>query len=186
MILQTTEIRNGHAVKWQDQVWVVVSYQHITPGNWRGYVTLKMRNIATGSAVEQRFSSEDRLELSYIEQHNVEYLYQEGESYVFMNQENYEQTPIHKDLIGEDVKWLKENTACKINYCDGRAIGVELPTTVDLEVVQTDPPLRGATITNVYKPAKLETGAVVQVPPFIQTGERIRVDTRKGEYVERA
>jgi elongation factor P len=184
--LQATEIRKGHVVRWDNAVWTVINVDHITPGNWRAIIQIKMRNLNTGSSREQRFSSGDKLELVHTEIHEFEYLYQSGANYVFMNQENYEQIELHKELLGDDAQWLKENLPVKIHFLDGSALEVELPPAVDLKVVQTEPQLKGATITNVYKPAKLETGAVVQVPPFITEGEVIRVDTRSGEYLERA
>ncbi len=183
--LQATEIRVGHIVKWEGNICRVDGVEHITPGNWRAIIQLKLRNIKTGGARIQRFSSGDKLELAYIDQQSCEYLYQNGDNYVFMNQDNYEQFEIHKDLIGDDHRWLKENLAVKINFLDGSAIGVDLPPAVVLKVIKTEPALKGATITNVYKPAELETGATVQVPPFIKEGEVIKVDTRSGEYLER-
>jgi elongation factor P len=158
---------------------------HHTPGNLRSVIQIKMRNLKTGNSKEVRFSSGDKLEQAHIEQVDMEYLYQEGDSYVCMNQENYEQVSLHKDLLGEDVQWLKENMVCKVDFYEGRAIAIEVPFTVDLVVKETEPSLKGATITNVYKSATLETGAVVQVPPFIEKGELIRIDTREGKYLER-
>jgi elongation factor P len=145
-----------------------------------------MRNLKSGNSKEIRFGSGDKLDVVHIEQVDMEYLYQDGDSYVFMNQENYEQVSLHKSLLGEDSQWLKENTVCKVEFYEGSAIAVEVPFTVELKVVKTEPSLKGATITNVYKPATLETGAVVQVPPFIEEGEVIRVDTREAKYLERA
>jgi elongation factor P len=184
--LQATEIRKGHVVRWDNAVWTVINVDHITPGNWRAIIQIKMRNLNTGSAKEQRFSSSDKLELVHTETGDYEYLYQSGANYVFMHRENYEQLELHKEILGDDAKFLKENLPVKIHFLDGSALEVELPPAVDLKVVETEPQLKGATITNVYKPAKLETGAVVQVPPFITQGEIIRVDTRSGEYLERA
>jgi len=145
-----------------------------------------MRNLKTGTSKEIRFSSGDKLEVVHIESIDMEYLYQEGDTYIFMNQENYEQVSLHKSLLGEDSQWLKENMVCNVEFYEGRAIAVTVPFTVELKVVKTEPSLKGATITNVYKPATLETGAVVQVPPFIEEGENIRVDTREAKYLERA
>ncbi|MBI2930182.1 MAG: elongation factor P, partial [Planctomycetes bacterium] len=159
--LQATEVRKGHIVKWNDQYWSVMSVDHITPGNWRAIIQIKMRNLQTGASLQQRFSSGDKLEQAFLEIHDAEFSYQSGETYVFMNTQTYEQYDIHKDMLGDDVQWLTPNLACKINFLDGRAVSVELPPAVDLKVVETEPGLRGATITNVYKPAKLETGAVV-------------------------
>lgn len=185
-MLQATEVRKGHVLKYENALWYVMSVTHVTPGNWRAIIQIRMRNIASGSAREQRFSSGDKLEQAVIEQTDMEYLYTDGENLIFMNQENYEQIPIHKGVLGDDVQWLKENTVCKVSTFEGGVIGVEVPFTVELKIVQTEPELKGATVTNVYKPAKLETGATVSVPPFLKIGEVIRIDTRTGEYLERA
>jgi elongation factor P len=148
-------------------------------------IQIKFRDLKTGTSKEVRFSSGDKLEQAIIDQTDMEYLYQEGDTYVFMNQENYEQVSLHKDLLGDDLQWLRENMICKVDFYEGRAIAIEVPFTVELKVVETEPSLKGATITNVYKAAKLETGAVVQVPPFIEKGEVVRIDTREGKYLER-
>ena len=183
--LGATEIRKGMVVLWEDNLQLVIGTYHHTPGNLRAVIQIKMRNIKTGSSKEVRFSSGDKLEIAHIEQVDMEYLYQDGDSYVFMNQQNFEQVPLHKDLLSEDVQWLKENMVCKVSFYEGSALSIELPPAVELKVVKTEPGLKGATITNVYKPATLETGAVVPVPPFIEEGEIIRVDTREAKYLER-
>jgi elongation factor P len=184
-MLGATEIRKGMVVRYDGKLQLIVSTYHHTPGNLRAVIQIKMRDLQGGSAKEIRFGSGDKLEVVHIDSVDMEYLYQDGESYVFMNQENFEQVSLHKDLLGEDVQWLKENMICKVEFFEGRAISVQVPFTVELKVVKTEPSLKGATITNVYKPATLETGAVVQVPPFIDEGELIKVDTRDGQYLER-
>jgi elongation factor P len=184
-MLGATEIRKGMIVKYEDQLQYVMNVYHHTPGNLRAVIQIKMRNLKTGTSKEIRFSSGDKLEVVHIESIDMEYLYQEGDTYIFMNQENYEQVSLHKSLLGEDSQWLKENMVCNVEFYEGRAIAVTVPFTVELKVVKTEPSLKGATITNVYKPATLETGAVVQVPPFIEEGEVIRVDTRDAKYLER-
>ena len=184
-MLGATEVRKGMIIKYEEQLQYVMNVYHHTPGNLRSVIQIKMRDLKTGTSKEVRFSSGDKLEVAHIDQQDMEYLYQDGDTYVLMNQENFEQVSLHKDLLGEDVKWLKENITCKIDTYEGAIIGVELPAAVELRVVETDPSLKGATITNVYKPAKLETGAVVSVPPFIEKGEVIRVDTRDAKYLER-
>ncbi len=184
-MLSATEVRKGMIVKYDDRLQYVMNVYHHTPGNLRSVIQIKMRDLMTGTSKEIRFSSGDKLEQAHVEQVDMEYLYQEGDSHIFMNQENYEQTSLHKELLGEDVQWLKENMVCKVDFYEGRAIAIEVPFTVELEVKETEPSLKGATITNVYKAAKLETGAVVQVPPFIEIGEVIRIDTREGKYLER-
>jgi elongation factor P len=184
-MLGATEIRKGMIVKFEDQLQYVMNVYHHTPGNLRAVIQIKMRNLKTGTSKEIRFSSGDKLEVAHIESVDMEYLYQDGDSYIFMNQENFEQVSLHKSLLGEDAQWLKENMVCKVEFYEGSAIAVTVPFTVELKVVDTEPSLKGATITNVYKPATLETGAVVQVPPFIEKGELIRVDTRDAKYLER-
>ncbi|MBI2900711.1 MAG: elongation factor P [Planctomycetes bacterium] len=184
-MIGATEVRKGMVVRYEDHLWFVMNVYHHTPGNLRAVIQIKMRNLTSGAAIEQRFSSSDKLEQAFIDTSEMEYLYQDGETYVFMNQESCEQISIHKELLGEDAQWLKENILCKVEVYEGRVIGVELPAAVELKVVETEPGLKGATITNVYKAAKLETGAVVQVPPFIENGAVIRVDTREGKYLDR-
>ncbi len=184
--LQATEVRKGHIVKWSNKYWSVLHVDHITPGNWRAIIQIKMRDLQSGSSLTQRFSSGDKLEQAWLEINDAEYSYKDGDTYVFMNSQNYEQYEIHKDMLGDDVQWLTGNLPCKVSFLDGRAVSVELPPSVDVKVVETEPELKGATITNVYKAAKVETGAMVQVPPFIKIGELIRVDTREGKYLERA
>ena len=180
-----TEVRKGMIVNYEGQLQYIMNVYHHTPGNLRAVIQIKMRNLKSGNSKEIRFGSGDKLDVVHIEQVDMEYLYQDGESYVFMNQDNFEQVSLHKTLLGEDSQWLKENTVCKVEFFEGSAIAVEVPFTVELKVVKTEPSLKGATITNVYKPATLETGAVVQVPPFIEEGEVIRVDTREAKYLER-
>lgn len=180
-----TEIRKGMVVMYEGNLQTIIGTYHHTPGNLRAVIQIKMRNFKTGATKEIRFSSGDKLEVVHIDQVDMEYLYQDGDSYVFMNQKDFEQVSLHKDLLGEDVQWMKENLVCKVCFHEGSALSVELPASVDLKVVETEPSLKGATVTNVYKPAKLETGAVVPVPPFIEPGEVIRVDTREAKYLER-
>ncbi len=184
-MLAATEVRKGMVVKYEDRLCYVMSVYHHTPGNLRSAIQIKFRDLTTGNSKEIRFSSGDRLEQAIIDQADMEYLYAEGDTFVFMNQKDYEQVSLHKDLLGGDVQWLKENMVCRVDFYEGRAIAIEVPFTVDLKVVDTEPSLKSATVTNVYKPAKLETGAVVPVPPFIEKGEIIRVDTRDGKYIER-
>jgi elongation factor P len=173
------------AIRYEDGVYVVLTVEHITPGNWRGMVQMKMRNIKTGSATQNRFRAEDRVEPALMEQTEVEFLYESANAYVFMNPSSYEQLEVPKDVSPDFLLYVKPNTNVNLNYCDGELISIDLPTTVDLAVKETEPALKGATVTNVYKPATLETGLVVQVPPFIAAGETIRVDTRDSAYVER-
>jgi elongation factor P len=187
MTVRATELRKGTVIVGErGDLLLITEYHHHTPGNLRAVIQIKMRDLKSGNSKETRFGSGDKLDVVHIEQTDMEYLYQDGESYVFMNQENFEQVSLHKTLLGEDVQWLKENMVCKVEFYEGSAIAIEVPMTVTLKVTATEPSLKGATITNVYKAATLETGAVVQVPPFIEEGEMIRVDTREAKYLERA
>jgi elongation factor P len=173
-------------IRFNGELFSIFSVFHRTPGNLRGFVQAKMRNLRSGAMIEHRFSSEDRVERAALEQHSMEYLYDDGEYYYFMNSETFEQMHLTKDLLGNAVQYLVPQLAVTVEFFEGQPISVELPATVDLTVAETEPALRGATVSNVTKPAKLETGLVVQVPPFVNTGDRIRVSTAEGAYQERA
>jgi len=173
-------------IKFNKELFSIFSVSHRTPGNLRGFVQAKMRSLRSGAMIEHRFSSEDRVERAVLEEHEMEYLYDDGDYYYFMNTENFEQMHLTKETLGDAVQYLVPQSRVKVEFHEGKPISVELPPTVDLTVVETEPSLRGATVSNVTKPAKLETGLVVQVPPFINQGERIRVSTAEGTYQERA
>jgi elongation factor P len=185
-MINATELRKGMVIRHADQNWVVVKSDHVTRGNWRSYMQTKLRHVENGTIVDERFRSDERVERVFIDQKDLEYLYGDAHHLFFMDQESYEQTQIPREVLGDDAQWLKENTMVKVSTIDGRAVSVELPTTVNLKVVETEPGIKGATVTNVFKPAKLETGATVQVPPFIDMGEVVTIDTRDGHYVGRA
>jgi elongation factor P len=159
---------------------------HRTPGNLRGFVQVRMRSLKSGSMAEHRFSSEDKVEKAIMDEQEMEYLYDDGEYFYFMNTENYEQMHLTKELLGDAVNYLIPQLKVAVEFYEGKPMSVELPATVDLTVVETEPGLKGATVSNVTKPAKMETGLVVQVPPFITEGEKIRVNTSEGTYQERA
>jgi elongation factor P len=173
-------------IKFNNELYTIFKMEHRTPGNLRGFVQVKMRSIRSGSMTEHRFSSEDRVERAALEEHEMEYLYDDGEYYYFMNTENFEQMHLTKELLGDSVEYLVSQLKVNIEFYEGKPISVELPPTVDLKVVQTEPGMKGASVSNVTKAAKLETGLVVQVPPFINEGEKIRVSTSEGTYQERA
>ena len=160
--------------------------EHRTPGNLRGFVQVKMRKLSSGTMMEHRFSSEDRVERAALEQQEMEYLYDDGEYFYFMNIETFEQLHLLKDLLGDATNFLIPNLKVAVEFYEGKPISVELPPSVDLTVVETEPGIKGASVSNVTKPAKLETGLVVQVPPFINEGEKIRVSTSDLAYLERA
>jgi len=185
-MISSTQLRPGMVIKFNNELYSVFKTEHRTPGNLRGFVQVKMRSLRSGSMTEHRFSSEDRVERAALEEHEMEYLYDDGEYYYFMNTENFEQMHLTKELLGDSVEFLVPQLKVNIEFYEGKPISVELPPTVDLKVVETEPGLKGASVSNVTKAAKLETGLVVQVPPFINEGERIRVSTSEGTYQERA
>ncbi len=180
------DLRRGRVFKHEGEVYVVVENTHVTPGKGRGMTQIKMKNVKTGAVVQRRFRPNDAVELVWVDKKEMEYLYQDGESYVFMDMKSYDQTPLGKELLGDDTQWLIPNITVTLELYDGKIIGANLPDTVEMEVKETDPVVKGQTATNQYKPAILETGVKVMVPPFISTGEKIRVDTRDGKYLERA
>jgi elongation factor P len=185
-MLAATQLRPGMVIKFNNELYSVFSMTHRTPGNLRGFVQAKMRSLRTGSMTEHRFSSEDKVEKAVLDQQDMEYLYDDGEYFYFMNIENYEQMHLTKELLGDATDYLIPQLKVQVEFYEGKPISVELPPTVDMTVVETEPGLKGATVSNVTKPAKMETGLVVQVPPFISEGEKIRVNTSEGTYQERA
>jgi elongation factor P len=186
MLIPATHLRVGMIIQHQNDLWRVMQVVHVTPGNWRGMVQTKLRNLRSGSQTEYRFRSEDKAERVTLEQHDMEYLYESDGQYHFMNTENFEQIALEEDVLGDAVKFLIPNGRIQVEFHEGRPMGVNLPKTIDLRVVETAPGLKTATVTNVLKPAKTETGLVVQVPNFIGEGDVIRVDTESGDYLSRA
>jgi elongation factor P len=185
-MIAATQMRPGNVIKHDGELYSVFSVAHRTPGNLRGFVQAKLRNLRSGSMMEHRFRSEDRVEPAVLDEVEMEYLYADGEDFHFMNTETYEQIHLPKEVLGDGANYLIPNISIKVEFYEGRPVGVELPATVDMTVVETEPGLKSATASNVSKPAKLETGLVVQVPAFIGEGEKIRVDTAEGKYLERA
>lgn len=185
-MISSTQMRPGMVIKFNNELFSIFSVNHRTPGNLRGFVQAKMRNLRSGSMIEHRFSSEDRVERAMLDEQEMEYLYDDGEYYYFMNTETFEQMHLMKDLLGDAVNYLIPQLKLQVEFYEGKPLGVELPATVDMTVMETEPGLKGATVSNVTKPAKMETGLVVQVPPFITEGEKIRINTAEGTYQERA
>jgi elongation factor P len=185
-MISATQLRPGMVIKFNNELYSVFSMTHRTPGNLRGFVQARMRSLRTGTMTEHRFSSEDKVEKALLEEQEMEYLYDDGEYYYFMNTENYEQMHFTKDILGDGVLYLTPQLRVNVEFYEGKPISVELPPSVEMTVVETEPGLKGATVSNVTKPAKMETGLVVQVPPFINQGERIRISTAEGTYQERA
>jgi elongation factor P len=185
-MISATQLRPGMVVKFNNELYSVFSKDHRTPGNLRGFVQARMRSLRTGTMIEHRFSSEDKIEKAVLDEQEMEYLYDDGEYYYFMNTETFEQMHLMKDLLGDATNYLIPQLKVAVEFYEGKPMSVELPVTVDLTVVETEPGLKGATVSNVTKPAKTETGLMVQVPPFIVEGEKIRVNTSDGSYQERA
>jgi elongation factor P len=184
-MIQATQLKKGMCIKHDNDLYRVVSTQHITPGNWRGMVQTKIRHLKTGSIIEHRFRSEDRVERAILDESEMEFLYQDGDMYHFMNNENFEQIALSDEVLGDAVPYLIPNIKLKIELYEGRPVGIDLPLNVEMKVVETEPAIKGATVSNVGKPARMETGLVVQVPPFINEGDVIRIDTATGSYIER-
>jgi elongation factor P len=185
-MISATQMRPGMVIKFNNELYSIFSVVHRTPGNLRGFVQAKMRSLRSGSMTEHRFSSEDRVERAVMDEQEMEYLYDDGEYFYFMNTANFEQLHLTKDILGDGVQYLVPQLKVNVEFYEGKPISVELPATVDLAVVETDPGLKGASVSNVTKPAKLETGLVVQVPPFVNEGDKVRVNTAEGTYLERA
>jgi len=186
MAIPATQLRPGMVIKHNNDLHAVFSVEHRTPGNLRAFIQAKLRNLRTGAMFEHRFRSADAIDKVVVDEVDMEYLYNDGDNYYFMNIETYEQTYLGKDILGDSVDYLIPNLQIKVEFFDGKAVGIELPQTVELTVVETEPGLKSATASSVTKPAKTETGLVVQVPPFINEGEKIRVDTSEGAYLSRA
>jgi elongation factor P len=185
MAIPATQMRPGMVIKHNNELHHVFSVEHRTPGNLRAFIQAKLRNLRTGAMFEHRFRSADAIDKVIVDETEMEYLYSDGDDYHFMNTESYEQTHISREVLGDAVDYLTPNLKIKVEFYEGKPIGIELPQTVDLEILETEPGLKSATASSVMKPAKTETGLIVQVPPFINAGERIRVDTAEGTYMER-
>src|SRR5262244_2974909 len=186
MAIPATQMRPGMIIKHNDTLHLVFKVEHRTPGNLRAFIQAKLRNLKSGAMFEHRFRSGDAIEKVTVDEIPMEYLYQDGDTYCFMNTENYEQVHLNKDVLGDAVDYLTANLQIRVEFYDGKPVGIELPQTVELTAVETEPGLKSATASSVTKPAKTETGLVVQVPPFINEGEKIRVDTAEGAYLSRA
>lgn len=184
-MINATQIRPGMIIVYEGDLYRVSSVNHLTPGNKRGFMQTKMKNIKTGLGTERKFRSEDRLEQATLDTRMMQYLYSEGGLYTFMDTENYEQLSLGAEEIGDLLYYLLPNQVVEIEFFESKPVGISPPSTVDLEVVDTEPSLRGATASASYKPAKLETGITIQVPPFVQVGDRVRVDPSEGKYLER-
>ncbi len=182
-----SQVRKGMVIVGDDgQLYSVVDRDLNTPGNWRAILQLKLKNLKTGAVTMNRVRPEDKVEQAYLDKRPMQYLYQEGDEYVFMDLETYDQIHLHSDWVGDQILYLKENDNAQVTFYDAKPLSLELPATVELKVVETEPSVKGATAAAQYKPAKLETGLKITVPPFVGIGEVVQVDTRTGEYLSRA
>lgn len=184
-MIQATQLKRGMCIKHENELFRIVEAQHKTPGNLRGLVQAKIRNLRTGAISEHRFRSVDMVERAILDESEVEFLYQEGEMYHFMNNETYEQIALSDEVLGDAVSYLISNIKLKIEMYDNRPVGIDLPLNVEMKVMETEPAIKGASVSNQSKPAKMETGLIVNVPPFVNEGDVIKVDTQTGSYVER-
>ena len=185
-MISAGDFRNGVTFDMDGNVLQVVEFQHVKPGKGAAFVRAKVKNVITGSVIERTFNPTEKFPTAYVERKDMQYLYNDGDLYYFMDNETYEQEPIDESKLGDNFKFVKENMEVKVLSYKGNVFGVEPPFFVELEVTETDPGFKGDTATNATKPATLETGAEIKVPLFINPGDRIRVDTRTGEYMERA
>jgi len=179
------DFRNGATFELDSQIFQVIEFQHVKPGKGAAFVRTRLKNIITGATVERTFNPTDKMPKAHIERKDMQYLYNDGGLFYFMDVETFEQMPINENSIGDSFKFVKENTVVKILSHKGNVFGIEPPTFVELEVVETEPGFKGDTATGATKPAKVETGAIIKVPLFVNQGDCIRIDTRTSEYMER-
>lgn len=186
MAIPATQIRKGMVIVFEGEPCRVVEFRHHTPGNLRAMIQTKLRSLRSGSSFEHRFRSADTIERASLEQHEMEYMYSDGSHHHFMNTENYEQVALSDEELGDSARWLSPGLKIQAEFYEGSPIGVDMPPSIELTVMQTEPSMKGATVSNVNKPATLENGVTIQVPPFVNEGDRIRVDPNEGRYIERA
>ena len=180
------DFKKGITVEMDNGVWTIVDFQHVKPGKGAAFVRTRIKNVMTGAVLERTFNPTDKMPKAIIETKEMQYMYNDGDLYYFMDQETYDMIPIAAEILGDSFRFVKENMPCKVNSYKGKVFAVEPPTFVELEVTETDPGFKGDTATNVTKPATVETGAEIKVPLFINPGDKIKIDTRTGEYLERA
>lgn len=183
--MQATRLRKGMLIKMGEDLFRVLELQHVTPGNLRGFVRVKLRNIRTGSLSDQKLRSEDEIDRATLDEKSMQYLYKDGDTYHFMDTETYEQIGLTDEVLGDAMSYMVAESIIEMEFYGQEPVGIELPQTVDLKVVETTPAIKGATASAQLKPATLETGLIVQVPPFVSEGDRIRVNTETGEYQSR-
>lgn len=185
-MISAGDFRNGATFEMDGNVYSIIEFQHVKPGKGAAFVRTKIRNVISGAVTERTFNPNDKFPTAFIERKDMQYLYNDGDLYYFMDPDSFEQIPISASVLGDNFKFVKENMECKVLSYKGNVFGVEPPNFVELEITKTDPGFKGDTATNATKPATVETGAEIKVPLFINEGEKIRIDTRTGEYMERA
>lgn len=185
-MISTNEFKTGQTIELEGDVYQIIEFQHVKPGKGSAFVRSKLRNVRTGAVIEKTFNAGEKIPKARIEKREVQYLYNDGKDYNFMDMESYDQTAMSAEQLGDAVKYLKENMLIQVLTFQGKSIGVELPNFVELEVVDTAPGIKGDTASGGSKPATLESGAIVQVPFFINIGDKLQIDTRTGNYIKRA
>lgn len=185
-MISSNDFRTNMTITYEGDAWQIIEFQHVKPGKGAAFVRTKMRNLCTGAVIEKSFNPTEKFENAQIDRREMNYLYESDGQYTFMDNESFEQMELSKDQLGDALNYLIENMTVKIVIYESRILGVELPNTVELKVVETDPGIRGDTATGGSKPAKMETGYIVKVPLFINEGDVLRIDTRSGDYIERA
>ena len=186
MKIKAIQLRKGNVIKYKDGLFVITDFMHVTPGKGPAFFQTKMKNIKTGNNAENRYRPDEAVEKVDLQTRKMEFLYEDGGDYYFMDMETYDQFPLNKELLGEAPLYMLPNTPVDVSFHEQEAIGIELPLTVELKVAETEPNMKTATVSSSYKPAIMETGLKIQIPPFIEEGEVIRIDTRDGKYLERA
>jgi elongation factor P len=186
MTVSTNDLKNGMTLDLSEGLFSVVEFQHVKPGKGGAFVRTKLKNVRTGAVLERTFRADEKVEQAVIDKREMQYLYRDGEQYVFMDTASYDQLNVEAPALGDAVRYIKEGDSAVLSLYDGEIVGVDLPAAVELTVSQTEPGLQGDRVSGARKPATLETGLVVSVPLFVNTGERIKVDTRSGEYLTRA
>src|SRR5712691_2000410 len=181
----TADFRNGMVIRYNGELYIVTEFHHVSPGNWRAFVRVRLKNLKTGRVIEQRFRAGEEIEEVRVEHQDWQFLYVDGDDYIFMNTETFDQQPVPKEMLGDALPFLKEQDIVEMLVVGENIIAVELPNFLELRVESAEPGVRGDTANNVTKPATLETGAIINVPLFVNPGDKIRVDTRSGQYVER-
>ena len=184
-MISVNDFKTGLTVKIDGELFQIIDFLHVKPGKGAAFVRSKIRNVRTGNVLERTFRGGEKIERAHIEHRHASFTYKDGDMYHFMDTESYEDTAIESELIGDDVKWLKDGMECEISIHDEKVIGIEVPNFVELVVTETEPGFKGDTATGATKPATLETGAVVNVPLFVEIGTKLQIDTRSGEYLRR-